>query len=66
MYLQLCPHEQAYLRDIVGMWIEGHEGAMEDITQDRSVENEDDLLVLATGMHDQVESARRMYERLSI
>jgi hypothetical protein len=66
MYLQLCPHEQKYLRDIVGMWIEGHEGVMDDITQDRSIDDEDQLLELATGMHDQVESAQRMYERLSI
>jgi len=64
-YLRLSIKEQQYLRDIVGMWIEGHAPALEDMVQDRTIENEDQLLELSTGMHDQLESAQRIYERLS-
>jgi hypothetical protein len=62
--LTLTREEAAYLRDIVDWWLEGYEAATNDVINDRSLDNPEDLLSAVSGMYEHHDLAAKIKTRI--
>lgn len=61
----LTDEECAYLIERLDSWIEGYDDAMEQTTQDRSIEDENTMLILTGGLVEHRRIAEDIRGRLS-
>lgn len=63
--LYLNEEETKYLIDLLDMWIDGHEGAMDDTIEDDSIPDTDTFIELSGGLVTQRHMAEQIRGRLT-